>query len=402
MKKFLILPALGLLLMGAAVTLQSDHGAHAAICNTTVPLGAIAPAVPEWCKVPLVAGIDTHVEGANTWVDDFNHGQQHASLNTSYARGEANGGGMDIVHFQHNDHWMVDVQGDNGQWPTLGAAWMRPDRTFRTEGGKLVVEFEVASPIAGTRNAEGLSDAWPEFTITADPSPGNLRNNGTYLYETFAGYWAFGCRMQQSKHPICALYEPTDGYAGGPTRHWEINQNGGDVISDVNGGPHVGIGDAIDVAWKGCTNTQDPDTICRNLHRIEITATTIQFFINGVPGYSAVLENNELGNILNGDFYVYFGDFAYRISQDVVVRFHWDRLAINPEAMTTPSTPTPVPPTSTPTNTPQATNTPTMTPTPGPATPTATATPRTYRCQVRNPNGSYTTVWTRTGGGSCP
>lgn len=321
---------------------------YAAICNGVVPLGAIAPAVPEWCQAPLPAGIDTHVESANAWVDNFNHGQSHAGLNSSYARGKANGGAIDVLHFQHNNHWMADIQGDNGQYPTMGAAWMRPDRTFNLENGKLVIEFEFAGPIAGTRNAPGIGDTWPEFTLTSDPSPANLRQNGTYLYETFAGSWTFGCRMQQSKHPICALYEPQDGPPAFPYRRWEINQNGGDVISEINGGDHVGTGDAIDQAWKGCTSVQDPDTLCRNFHRIEITSTTIKFFINGVPGYSAVLKNNELGNVLNNPFYVYFGDFAYQIEQNVVVRFHWDHLAINPEALGSP-TPTPtVTPTSTP------------------------------------------------------
>ena len=70
-------------------------------------------------------------------------------------------------------------------------------------------------------------------------------------------------------------------------------------------------------------------------------------------------------------------------------------------------------PTPTPTATTTVTSTPTATPTPTPtitATPTATAAPtpsptptlNTYRCQRRNANGSYTTLWTRVGGGRCP
>ena len=81
---------------------------------------------------------------------------------------------------------------------------------------------------------------------------------------------------------------------------------------------------------------------------------------------------------------------------------------------------TPSTPTQSPSPSPAPTSTgvpPTPSPSPSPATATATlsptatatntppvptATPRTYRCQVRNPNGSWTTVWTRAGGGTCP
>jgi hypothetical protein len=47
--------------------------------------------------------------------------------------------------------------------------------------------------------------------------------------------------------------------------------------------------------------------------------------------------------------------------------------------------------------------TPDPTPTPTP-TPTASPspTPATYRCQILNPDGTYTTMWATPGGGSCP
>jgi hypothetical protein len=43
-----------------------------------------------------------------------------------------------------------------------------------------------------------------------------------------------------------------------------------------------------------------------------------------------------MGRILNspGGFYVYFADFAYRIQNDEVIRFHWDHLAVNPSPPT--------------------------------------------------------------------
>jgi hypothetical protein len=326
-------------------------------------------------------------------VDDFNHGQSHASLSTAYVEGKV-GDAIDVIHFQHNDHWMADIQGDNGAWPTLGAAWARPDRTFRPENGKVVVEYEVAGPIAGTREVGGLSDSWPEVVLSTAPAPSKLRQNGTYLYESFAGYWTFGCRMQQSEHPICALYEPADGYAGGPTRQWEINQNGGDVRSDWGGDPSVS---GLAGVWKACSSTQDPDTICRNKFRMELTPDAMKLFVNGTLYYEAALIDTKLGNVLNapGGFYVYFGDFAYRIEQDVVVRFHWDRIAVNPDSGG--SAPPPSEPTSTPTpsSTPaaQPTATPTRTPTPtAAATPTVSNLPACRIAVQQFVNGKWRTI----------
>ena len=93
----------------------------------------------------------------------------------------------------------------------------------------------------------------------------------------------------------------------------------------------------------------------------------------------------------------YSGPF---IAKDFAV---WAQGASGPTATPTsvPPTNTPVPPTNTPLP-PTATNTPvpaTATPT---RTATPTATPATYRCQRRNANGSWTTVWTQVGGKACP
>lgn len=366
---------------------QQRSAAEAAICFQEPPRGAIAPARPEWCDHVAQPAGDMHLAAANAWVDEFNSGAVHKDLSTAYLHGEANGDGCDIIHFSQNNHWMADIQGDGGQYPTMCAAWMRPDRKFTVgPDGTLVIEFEVASPIAGTRFDDAIGDAWPEFTITTAPFPGNLRQNGTYLYETMPNDWTFGCRMQQSKHPICALYDPDGGVAGGADRRWEINQNGGDVASEQNPGD-AAPGGSIDLAWKGCTSTQDPDTLCRNKHRVELSRDGIKFFVNGVPGYSAVFVNDDIDTLLGGPFFVYFGDFAYQIRQDVVVRFHWDRLAINPELLggATP-TPTAVP-TATPTPTPAPTAPPTATPT---ATPTPTPTPAGPRCRVQVRNAQDT------------
>ena len=45
-----------------------------------------------------------------------------------------------------------------------------------------------------------------------------------------------------------------------------------------------------------------------------------------LPGFDALPDA-----IVNGDVYVYFSDWVYETVPDRVVRYHWDRVAINPE-----------------------------------------------------------------------
>src|SRR5688572_23616279 len=81
---------------------------EAAICNNDVPLGGVAPQRPEWCDHTGKVSVDTHHEGSNAWVDDFNHGNEHAKISGAYRVGTANGDACDILHWAHNNHWMID------------------------------------------------------------------------------------------------------------------------------------------------------------------------------------------------------------------------------------------------------------------------------------------------------
>jgi hypothetical protein len=305
-------------------------------------MGAISPAVPEWCALPLGPAITTHSNGGNSWVDNWQHGSSHGALG-NVGDGYVAGGTHDncgVIHFRHNQHWMVDIAGDGGAHPALCAAWLRPDRSFRMQNGKLVVEMEVAVPIAGTRETDGIGDSWPELVISTASRPTTasqnswgspLRKSGTYLYEAFPRAWTFGCRMQQSRHPICALYNDGESFAGSSDRIWEINQNGGDVRFEEGGDPAVNGGGA----WNSCNSADDPDTVCRNSFRFELYKDgtgnyVLDIYSNGALYYRAGLVDAALDNILGGQFYVYFGEFAYRIDSGEVIRFHWDHIAVNP------------------------------------------------------------------------
>src|SRR5215207_4550091 len=149
--------------------------AEAGRCTGDVPMGAIAPARPIWCEA-LAAGLDTHTGGSNSWIDEFNHGQSMAELNPAYREGFIGNG--DVLHFQHKDHWMVDIE-SHGDGALIGA-WMRPNRSFKPQAdGSLVVEFEVAVPIAGTRDGPTISDSWPEVVLSTAPAPPGMQEWGS-------------------------------------------------------------------------------------------------------------------------------------------------------------------------------------------------------------------------------
>jgi hypothetical protein len=316
------------------------------------PMGALPPAKPMLCDMLNPGSMTADAVGAGgiatTWSDNFEHTQHMATLPANYAQGHVGPGGTS-KHFLHNNHWMADIRSDSGQYPTLLAAWMRPVLPFVPKAnGEVVIEFEVATPIAGTRDNDSISDSWPEVTISTAAAPSGVQSwgspflrNGTYFYEAFPTANTMGCRMQQSRQIICAYYPAGSDGAGAPDRQWEINQNGTDVVpgSEVGGGPTPAS------LWAGCTSADDPDTICRNKFRLTLTASTLKFEVQkpGAAGYTEFYrstpcndrngcETGQMGDIINnpGGFYVYFADFAYRIENDEVIRFHWDHLAVNP------------------------------------------------------------------------
>lgn len=363
----LILAALAVL---AVVTLMP--AVDAAVCNTTVPRGAVAPAVPEWCFLPQSTTGDTHYEVTNGWLDDFNHGGAHAQLGQPgdvYVTGRINT--PDAIWFRHNDHWMVDQQGPTGE----GHVWMRPARTFTVQpDGSLVVEFEVADASYGDESFD--PKVWPEITISTLGAP---TSNGLYTYNAFNGGDNFGCRLQRYGYPVC-----------------EYNVGGGRVFeaahfltahaaSSFGGGPWAAPG-----AWRYCETAQDPDALCRNTFRLTLTQDSFRLDVNG-QRYFEQTGVPHMGALLNQPMFVYMSQSLWAAPGDVF-RSHWDHFAVNPAEFggVFPPPPTPAP-------TPAPTETPSATPTPSP-TPTATPVP-TGACRVQwNPPGptGYQTLGTLT------
>ncbi len=306
------------------------------------PIGALPPAMPMLCDTMATGVASTFSNGANSWVDDFNHHASMAELGPGYLTFERSslGGTAKTGHFRHNEHWMADVYAP-GQ---TGGTQMRPNRSFRFENGKLVVEVEVA---AGIEDYEGF--AWPELTVTTasspassaagrvGPTPATSIGDDLYAYGQFGGQWSVGIRLTGAR-PIAALYDTTGrGFPCG--RVWEISwfQDGfspgtGDCpkarqFSTWGGGEWAAPG-----AVRHCAGT-DPDINCRDRFRWELTQSTITLYANGrklmehtaLPGFKALPDA-----LVNSPVYVYFSDWVYKDVPNRVVRYHWDRVAVNP------------------------------------------------------------------------
>jgi hypothetical protein len=344
-----------------------------------VPLGALPPARPTWCSATN-SGASTFTQGGNSWLDEFNHGLSNASTGAGYRVFESKNRVGRTQHFRHNEHWMVDVNGTTGPIPNnFGGAVMRPDRTFRFENGKLVVEADVAAGIS-----EYGGEAWPELTITTAPAPTARDNWGLYAYNLFPGHYTLGCILYSNRSPGCALLD-NSGREPETDEIWQASNfqlQGSTVFGgDPGAADPTRPGHDVGEAWRVCRGN-DPDLNCRDRFRWEITKTSFTLYVNGTRYFeqSGLFPGKQIPDALvNGDVYVYFGSYIGGPQSDVV-RFHWDHLAVNPGTSGSPSTPTPTagPRTATPTPTAgPATLTPTPTVRAGTSTPTPTPRPAT-------------------------
>jgi hypothetical protein len=368
------------LLVGAHESLPHEglHGgiqtALAQVCNSLTPVGAIPPAIPEWCFA-ATTGAATFVDGPNTRTDEWNHGLSHASLGDGYKAFD-NQLGASTRHFRHNEHWMMDLQPHPDQLP-MGGGMMRPDRSFRFENGKLIVETDAAAGI--TAYGPGGADIWEEVVVTNAPGPTGKIPDSLYAYGQFGGFWSFGCRYQPTRVPVCSLYSPNPQH-GDPGifgtdagRVWEMSEFEHVGATSFGGFPANGL----EKLWRTCDNV-DPDTNCRDRFRMELTKTSVTLYVNGGKYFEQTgLKVPFPDELVNGDVYVYMAGWQVRQPAETI-RFHWDHLAINPSAGPSAApgfgSPPPAPtPTVNPTNTATPMPTNTLTPAPPTSTPTAGA-----------------------------
>jgi hypothetical protein len=289
---------------------------HQMDCDSTAtPVGALPPATPMFCH-HLVAGVPaTLTQGANSWVDEFNHGASMADLGPGYKQYNNQVEIRTAGHFRHNEHWMVDIQPDGGN----GMAMMRPDRSFRFQNGKLVVEADVAAGIEDYGN-----HVWTELVVSTSPTPHPgppPYPDVAYGYGQFRNAHTIGVRLQSSRFPITALFAPNG------TRTWELPFNAPATRIDYGGSPDGNLANA----WRSCDGN-DPDLNCRDRFRWELSKDSLVLYVNGVKylentGFPAAAQLPAA--FLNSDVYVYFVS-AVHTDDRQTIRYHWDRIAINP------------------------------------------------------------------------
>lgn len=287
--------------------------------NST-PAGALpGQPPPVWCLI-TATGSGTEQVSQNTWFDDFNHGLSFANFeNTQYLTYDEIGAWR-TKFWRHADHWMLDMaphpQGGTSGWDR-GYALLRPNQEFHFINNKLVVETTVAAGM----DAYSL-DAWPEIIVTNGPQP----TNGPielYGYDLFPQYWTLGCRLQSTRVPICALKSNDGGPDTPSNRIWEMS-----FWQEVGTYSYGGLpSGGLENYWHECAVT-DPDILCRDHFRLELTRTSLKLFVNDELYFEQSGIPPLPNQLLNGNVYVYLASSQVNHSAETI-RYHWDLLSIN-------------------------------------------------------------------------
>lgn len=294
---------------------------------TDTPAGAIAgqPA-PVFCAI-VNQGADTSRQGANTWLDEFDHGLSFADFaNTPYRIFETLGVHQ-TIHWRHANHWMVDIAPDGPDEAAtnsaIGGAMLRPDRTFRFQEGMLRVDTEYAAGLPAYD-----AQAWGEIIITTGDHPvynGNPageepRRDTLYGYDLFPKHWTLGCRFQADSHTTCSLMKNSTQGANDGGRAWEISFF--QIVGETAMG---GVSDGS--AYRFC-QAGDPDMECRDRFRLELTQTSLTIYANGSKYFEQTGLPPLPEELVNGNLYIYLASIVNLATADTV-RFHWDHFAVN-------------------------------------------------------------------------
>lgn len=281
---------------------------------------------PVFCAV-MQPGAPTAADGGNQWVDDFEHGLTFAEFDAAdYQVFEAVTGVAQTRHWRHANHWMVDLAprppgatygGD------LGGTVIRPNAAFAFTDGRFVAETDFA---AGHADYDG-GQVWGEIVVTTAAQPTGFRNaGGAYGYDLFPGHYTLGCRLQSERVPICALMDDSPDGVGAGGRVWEMSFF--QEVGEVSYGGYPQIQDRGDY-WRRCAAENDSDILCRDRFRLSLTRNSVTLFVNGLKYFQQTAIPDLPDEMLQGDLYVYLASMIARPQYDVV-RYHWDRIAVNP------------------------------------------------------------------------
>ncbi len=297
---------------------------------TELPAGAIAgqPA-PVFCSI-VNMGEDTSTVEANGWFDGFEHGLSFATFDGTAYRLFNNLDVYRTIQWRHADHWMVDIapesEAEAANNNATGGAMLRPDRTFRFQQGKFTVDTDFAAGIAAYNPA-----AWGEIILTtsdhpvynAMPSGEIARQDKLYGYDLFPNHWTLGCRFQADGVTTCSLMNPNALSLNNGGRSWEIS------FFQLAGESSMG-GFSDGTYYRFC-GTGDPDMVCRDRFRLELTRTSLTVYANGAKFFEQTGLPPLPDAFIEGDLYVYLASMVAGTPADAV-RFHWDQLVINSSA----------------------------------------------------------------------
>lgn len=292
-------------------------------CNpwpNDVPAGALpGQPPPVFCLIEN-SGPGTEQPGQNTWYDDFQHGLSFADFNGTQYRTFNEIGAWRTIYWRHADHWMVDMaphpQDETFGW-NRGTSMLSPNQSFKFENGAFVVETTVA---AGHDAYD--EDAWPEIIISNGPEPYHDPVN-LYGYDQFPEHWTLGCRLQNTRIPICALKADNGTPPQGSGQIWEMSFWQEIGTNNFGGFP----GGGLENYWNECAVT-DPDTVCRDHFRLELTATSLKLYVNGGLYFEQSGIPSLPDELLTGDLYVYLASSHVNHPADTI-RYHWDNFAVN-------------------------------------------------------------------------
>ncbi len=292
------------------------------------PMGAV------WCFDQGPAPEPTRVQGDNSWIDDFTYGGdlrrfEDGDLGYRIYNQAGENPPEQATHWLNHNHWMVDSTG-----AFSGGSSMRPDQAFRFEDGKLVVEADVAAAVP-----EFDPSHWVEITITDAAEPTSIVD-GLYAYGQFGDDHSIGCRLQPSSVPVCAQYgsvgsSPSPGCSQNGERILEISffQQCGETTGGGEWAKDPTYPDATAADFMRACEPNQTDLYCRDRFRMEVSGDSLSLFVNGFKMFESKdwPEDKQLpSRFLDGDVYVYFSSWSWR-SEGELVRFHWDRLAVNPD-----------------------------------------------------------------------
>lgn len=344
--------------IGTPPPVMSGSGCSVVPNGQANPSDEPEPMGPIWCFATVASPTTRTIDAGGGWIDNFDTNVQMGRLNDGdmgYRLFDTfNPGQLQAGTFINNNHWMVDIV-DVSPHRLSGGLMLTPNRSFRFENGKLVVEVDAAAGQDGM----GGADVFYEIDITPAANLTYTVDN-LYGYGMFGGVGALGCRLERADdggHTVCSMYDNSGRDAGGTDmsgqgrprgqsgRTWETQGAGSSRTAPTVVGGHPGYvmpgtGLSGRNVFRICNDNQ-MDVFCRDRFRFEFTKTSVTIFVNGykwfdIQGLYASnpftgADNRIPDSWISGGVNVYFTSWING-GQHTPTRFHWGRVAVNPHS----------------------------------------------------------------------